>query len=155
MHPRRFALIAGIVMLATGLLALVVPGPVAGLPVLHLEQSYGFFLNLFPMNIVSKVASILIGAAGIAAASMKTTSLPNSIRWSKVVFFVMGALAILGLFPETNTLGGYWPLFGASFWSSAAFSVLGAWFGYYMSSKVHKPTKAELDYRTPLTNARY
>lgn len=155
MHPRRFAFVAGIVMLVAGLLALIVPGPVAGLPVLRLEQSYGFFLNLFPMNIVSKIAAILLGGAGIAAANMKNTSLPNSILWSRVVFYAMGALAILGLFPETNTLGGYWPLFGASFWANAIFSLLGAWFGYYMSSKVHKPTKAELEYRTPMSSARY
>lgn len=155
MHPRRFALIAGIIMLAMGVFAFIVPGPMAGLPVLNLENSYGFFLNLFPMNVLNKVALIAFGIAGIAAANMKTTSLPNSIRWSKLVFFVMGALAILGLFPETNTLGGYWPLFGMEFWAHAAFSILGAYFGFYMASKVHKPTKEELEYRTPMTSARY
>lgn len=140
MHPRKFALIGGIVMLALGALSLI-PAlyqyPGAYLPALNVETSYGLFLGIFPMNIFNKVALLIFGIAGILASRRPTTSLPASISWSRWVFVAMGALAILGLIPQTNTLYGYWPLFGAEVWSHAIFAVLGAYFGFALPSKAH------------------
>jgi hypothetical protein len=138
MHPRIFALIGGIVMLAMGILALIpafAGQRTADLPPLVLDTSYGLFLGIFPMNIVNKLALILFGAAGIAAANAPTTSLPASIRFSRWVFGVMGVLTILGLFTQTNTLYGYWPLFGAEVWTHGIFAALGAYFGFVLPSR--------------------
>lgn len=138
MYPRQFALVGGIVMLALGILAFV-PGlnqfP-AGMPVLNVEESYGLFLGYFPMNIFNKVALIALGLAGVWASQAKNRSLPASIQYSRWVFLVTGVLAILGLFPQTNTLFGYWPLFGATFWEHAVFAVVAAYYGFMLTSKV-------------------
>lgn len=158
MHPRRFALVGGIVMLLLGLLSLVpsLQGSALELPVLRLETSYGLFLGLFPMNILNKLALIGFGVWGIAASRMKYRELPASITYSRAVFYVMGALAVLGLIPQTNTLFGYWPLFGAEVALHAVFAVVGAYFGYALSAKVPEvaPRGGPTDYRNPVHGTR-
>jgi hypothetical protein len=128
MAPRRFALIAGIFMLVTGIFAFVptLSTHPLTLPFLRLEASYGYFLDIFPMNIMNKIALILFGIAGIAVSN----SLSASISYSKVIFIVMGLLAISGFFPGLNTMFGYWPLYGAEILMHAIFSALGGYFGY-------------------------
>ena len=137
MHPKKFALIGGIVMLVMGALALIpslylYPMANADLPLLNLDTSYGLFLGLFPMNILNKIALIVFGAAGIAAANAPTTNLPKSILFARVTFVVMGVAAILGMIPETNTLNGYWPLFGKEVSIHGVFALLGAYFGFML-----------------------
>jgi hypothetical protein len=139
MQPRKFALIGGIVMLAMGLLALI-PDLYAyrqnsELPTLVVQSSYGYFLGFIPMNILNKLTLVLFGIAGIAATRAPTTSLPKSITWSRWVFFVMAPLAVLGLFYQTNTLGGYMPLFEAQAWIYGIFAILGAYFGFALTTK--------------------
>lgn len=138
MNPRIFALFGGLALLIIGVLSLVpqLVGPMTDLPRLAVETSYGNFLGLFPMNIFNKVAAIVLGAAGVWAAQAKGRSLPMSIHYSRAMFALAGILAVLGLFPATNTLFGYWPLFGNNVWSSALFSVLGAFFGFALTAKV-------------------
>lgn len=147
MDPRKFALYGGLVMLAIGVIAMIpaLVGSADGLPPLQLENSYGLFLNLFPMNIVNKVVLILFGVAGIAAANAKGTNLPASIKYSRVVFFAMAALAVLGLIPQTSTLFGYWPLFGGEVIAHGVFALLGAYFGYALTTKAHerRPASAQ------------
>lgn len=145
MDPRKFAMFGGILMLAMGAISLIpsMVGYSDTLPALQLNESYGLFLGYFPMNIVNKVALIVFGIAGIAAASMKFNALPRSILFSRVVFFVMGAGAILGLFPQTQTFFGYWPLFGSEVIVHAAFALLGGYFGYALSMKVQKEIKTK------------
>ena len=138
MFPRRYALFGGIVMLALGLIAFIPQLSSfsdSALPVLKVENSYGLFLGLIPMNIFNKLALILFGAAGIMAAEARFTSLPMSIWWSRAVFVVMGVLAVLGLFPATNTLMGYWPLFRGEVVVHAVFALLGAYYGFALSYK--------------------
>lgn len=138
MHPRMYALIGGIVMLAIGVISLIpsMVGTQATLPALTLDTSYGLFLNLFPMNIVNKVALILFGAAGIFCSRAEGRSLPFSIMWSRAVFVVMGLAAIAGLFEATDTVYGYWPLFGNEVWAHGVFALLGAYFGFTLTAKV-------------------
>ncbi|MBC7428557.1 MAG: DUF4383 domain-containing protein [Bacteriovorax sp.] len=132
MSTRNFALIGGVVMLVMGCLALVpvLNSGVDTLPVLYVNTSYGLFLDLFPMNILNKVALIIFGLAGMACYFAKDQSFRYSKIFSKTVFWVMGALAILGLFPQTNTLSGYWPLFGYEVIAHGIFAVMGGYFGY-------------------------
>lgn len=147
MDPRKFALYGGIVMIVFGAVALIpaLVGSVEGLPPLQLETSYGLFLNLFPMNILNKVALILFGVAGVLAANAKGTNLPASIKYSRVVFFSMAVLAILGLIPATSTLFGYWPLFGGEVIAHGVFALLGAYFGYALTAKAseRRPASAQ------------
>ena len=132
MSTRNFALIGGIVMLVMGLLALVpnLNGSAESLPVLYVNDSYGLFLNVFPMNIFNKIALIVFGVAGMGCYFSSRYSYRLSSIFAKTVFWVMGTLAILGLFPETNTLSGYWPLFGAEVFAHGSFAVIGLYFGY-------------------------
>ena len=132
MSTRNFAMIGGIVMLAMGCLALVptLNSSPEMLPVLYVNQSYGLFLDLFPMNIFNKAALIIFGLAGMACYFVKENSFQYSKVFSKIIFWAMGALAILGLFPQTNTLSGYWPLFGYEVLAHGAFALLGGYFGY-------------------------
>ena len=130
MHTKNFALIGGLVMLMMGLISfLPTLNVVEGLPPINVNLSYGMFLDLFPLNIFNKLALILFGAAGVWAYFVKD-NYHFSILFSKVVFWAMGALAILGLFPETNTLFGYWPLFGFEIIAHGIFALLGGYFGY-------------------------
>lgn len=147
MHPRRFALIGGILMVLAGVLALI-PSlssvPTEGLPVLNVETSYGMFLGLFTWNIVNKIILIVVGLIGIAASQAPATSLPKSIAFSRLVFAFMGILAVLGMFAQTNTLFGYAPLFGHDVWLHGVFSLIGAYFGFALKTRVQEPTKANL-----------
>lgn len=147
MHPRRFALIGGILMLALGIVALI-PNlstiPAEGLPLLNVESSYGMFLGLFTWNIVNKVVLIVVGLLGIAASQARATSLPKSIAYSRFVFAFMGILAVLGMFPQTNTLFGYAPMFGHDIWLHGVMSLVGAYFGFAVYTQVQKPTDANL-----------
>ncbi|MBS1960441.1 MAG: DUF4383 domain-containing protein [Bdellovibrionales bacterium] len=139
MQPRKFALVSGIVMLLMGVLSLIptlsTDPFTSELPLLDVNTSYGLFLGLFPMNIFNKVALIVFGLIGISAASGEQTSLPRSILYAKAVFFVMGALAILGMIPATNTLGGRWPLFAGTMWEHLVFALVGGYFGFTLPRK--------------------
>lgn len=131
MATKKFALIAGAVMLVMGVAALI-PGLSTfptWLPRLQLETSYGAFLNFFPMNIINKLALIAFGIAGIMVAR-GNVPVASAVLYSRVVFVVMGIAALLGAIPATNTFFGYWPLFGAEIASHAVFAVLGAYFGF-------------------------
>jgi hypothetical protein len=137
MNPRRFSLYGGIVMLLLGLAALIPALSQTSfvLPFLRINSSYGLFLGYFPMNIVNKLALLVFGIWGIAASSAPGTSLPASITFSRVVFVVMGLLCVLGFFRQTNTLYGYMPLFGNLIWVNGILAVMGAYFGYTLTSK--------------------
>lgn len=144
MHPTRFAFWSGLVLFIVGVLAFVPalsPGT-DSLPVLYVEDSYGLFLGLMAMNVFNKSALIFFGLLGMVASSDVTnTALPKSIFYSRLLLFSMGALAILGLFPQTNTLFGYWPLFGYNIGFYALFAVLGGYFGYALTARMHRRQK--------------
>lgn len=156
MHPRQFAFYGGILMLIIGLVSLIpsLVGTIEGLPELSVEASYGLFLGLFPMNIINKIAMIVFGLGGILSANAKFTSLPMSIQYSRLVFYVMGAAAILGIIPQTNTLYGYWPLFGGDIILHALFGIAGAYFGFALTSKVPDSGPAIRDFHTPIKGTR-
>ena len=132
MNAKNFALVGGIVMLVIGALSLIpaFTGLAFGLPILKIETSYGLFLGIFPLNIVNKAILIGFGLWGIAAASDPVLSLPRSISFSRWVFMISVVFAMLGLFPQTNTLFGYAPLFGAAIWLHAVMALVGGIFGY-------------------------
>ncbi|MBY0414583.1 MAG: DUF4383 domain-containing protein [Bdellovibrionales bacterium] len=131
MHIKNFSLLAGLFMLMMGIISFFPPLNVTeGIPALNVNLSYGMFLDMFPMNIFNKVALIAFGIAGVMAYMRTYHSLYYSILFSKTVFWVMGLLAILGLFPETNTLIGNWPLFGFEIIAHGSFALLGGYYGF-------------------------
>ena len=132
MNAKNFALVGGIVMLVLGALSLIpaFTGLSFGLPILRIETSYGLFLGIFPLNIVNKAILIGLGLWGIAAASDPVLSIPRSIMFSRTVCWLSGVLAIMGLFPQTNTVFGFAPLFGAGIWLHAVMALVGGVFGY-------------------------
>lgn len=153
MKPVKFAFWGGALMLAMGFFSLIpalslTPGE-AFLPPLLVETSYGAFLEAFPMNIFNKLALLVFGLAGVAVSYSPARALPLSIKWSQAVFVTMGLLAVLGLIPRTQTLFGYWPLFGGEVWAHGAFAALGAYFGYALPIKAKKAV-AERDNVTKL-----
>lgn len=138
MHTRKFASIGGWVMLILGVLSLIPAFSETSylLPALRIETSYGLFLGFFPMNILNKVALISFGIAGILCS--RTSDVISSVRYSRVVCLVMGALAIIGLIPALNTFFGYWPLFRGEVVLHGVFSVLGGYFGYVVPARIYK-----------------
>lgn len=150
MNPRRFALIGGIVLMAVGILSLIpnLVGSAETLPALYVQNSYGLFLNYLPMNVLNKALLIVVGAFGIVAANLKFNSLPRSILWSRVVMVAMAIVTVLGLIPQTNTLFGYAPLFGGMIVFNAIWAVLGAYYGFYLTSKVPDSGPATRDFKT-------
>jgi hypothetical protein len=123
---QTFAVLGGIIMLLIGIASLIAPGSVENLPVLKLETSYGEFFNLFPMNILNKLALIAFGVTGIMYCSKEA----SSVIWSRSVFYVMGLAAVLGLIRITSTFFGYWPLYGGEVFAHGLFALLGLFFGY-------------------------
>lgn len=144
MHPTKFSFWSGLTLFIIGVLSFVPalsPGT-DSLPVLYVEDSYGLFLGMFAMNIFNKVVLIFFGLLGmIASSDVTNTSLPKSIFYSRFLFFTMGLLSILGMFPQTNTMYGYWPLYGNEVWLHAIFAVFGAYFGYALTIKMYPHQK--------------
>jgi hypothetical protein len=138
MHPRQFALIAGIVLLAMGVTSFIPAfNSAAELSLLELETSYGMYLGLFPLNILNKLALGLLGIGGLAAYYSKNP-LPASVTFSRRLAAVMIPAAILGLIPQTNTLFGYLPLYGGQVLMNGLFGILGAYFGYALPAKAKR-----------------
>ena len=140
MKTRIFTRTVGWAMLIMGLLALIPQFSTfpESLPRLNLETSYGLFVNLFPMNIINKIALLAFGVAGIWV-SQPRNPIEMNIRYSKTLFAVMAIAALIGIYRPMNTLLGYWPLFGAEIWLHTVFAGFGAFFGY--REKVKKPVR--------------
>lgn len=124
MYSKYFSLYGGVLMLMLGLIALVpiLQGSAEGLPQLKVDTSYGLFLGVLPINVFNKFALIGFGLVGLWSSGKSSPR--YSILYCQVVCYSMGALAVLGLFPATNTLGGIWPLFGAEVFAHLSFAVV-------------------------------
>lgn len=130
MTAKNFSFYGGIILLVLGIISLIpgFEGDASALPVINVNLSYGLFLGLFAMNIVSKVILIVVGASGIIIS--RKNDLQAWIYYSRFVFFIMGVLAILGVPAATNTLNGYYPLFGNVILVNALFALAGGYCGF-------------------------
>lgn len=124
MYSKYYSLYGGILMLIMGLIALVpfMQGATEGLPDLKVELSYGLFLGILPINVFNKFALIGFGLTGLWCSGQSSPR--YSIFYCQVVCYAMGTLAVFGMFPATNTLGGIWPLFGAEVFTHLLFAVV-------------------------------
>ncbi len=144
MHIKNFALIAGLIMVTMGFISFLPTTNVTeGLPPLNMNLSYGMFLDLFPMNIFNKVTLIAFGTGGLWAYFTTKNNLHYSVMFSQMVFWIMGSLSLLGLFPQTNTLFGYWPLFGFEIIVHGIFALIGGYYGYIaeQDQELHMPRR--------------
>ena len=129
MRTATFALFAGIVYLSAGLLGLVPAAlypPPADAPPMHFGLLHGYLLGLFPVNILHTAVHLAIGFWGIVAwrGLVARKTYPRTLA----VFY--GALAVLGLVPQLNTLFGVLPLHGHDVWLHAGTAAIAAYFGW-------------------------
>src|SRR5687767_789794 len=124
---RGFALVFGIVYLVVGILGFV-PGlvqPAGHAPDLAVHAYHGRLLGLFPVNLLHNVVHLLIGLWGIAA----SRTLPAARWYGRGLALFYGLLALLGLFPATQTLFGLVPIHGNDVWLHAGSALIAAYFG--------------------------
>lgn len=145
MAVRKYALISGILYVALGIASLVpaLSTMPAEYPRMRLDVSYGAFLGLFPQNIVNKIAILVFGVAGIAASRSRRDS--ASVAYARAVAVVMGAAAVLGVIPATQTFFGLWPLWGNEAVLHGANALIGAIFGFAVATQQHR----EVQYSRP------
>ncbi len=131
MNRRKFAFFAGVLMLVEGIFALAqgLSTFPEWLPVLQISQGYGVFLDLIPMNIVNKSVLIAFGIAGLVVAQPRF-SLEADVLYAKVLFYVMGLAAVLGMFHYTNTLFGIMPLMRGAVVEHLFLAAVGGYFGF-------------------------
>lgn len=145
MTARHYARVAGVTYIVVALLSFV-PAfstrPDALRP-LELDVSYGLFAGLFPQNVVNKLALLLIGLAGFAVAEIEPRGAEPSlsVQYARAVFFVMGAAALLGVFPPTESFFGYWPLWGNEALLHGVNALVAGYFGFVLHARTATPER--------------
>lgn len=125
-----FALIIGILYLVIGI-AGVIPSLVSAPKVsaeavnLGFTIGYGDLLGMFPINFLHNLVHGLLGFLGIFCAA----TFASSRLYSGFIGIFYGVLTIFGLFPATQSMLGFVPIFGNNIWLHAITSVLGIYFG--------------------------
>lgn len=129
-----FARTVGIIYVLVGVMGLI-PGLVkepaitpdsAGLAV---TLSYGDLLGLFPINAFHNLVHLIVGVLGILA----SIALDSSRLYSGVLALFYGVLALMGLFPPTQSTLGLIPIFGNDVWLHAVTAAIAAYFGFIVT----------------------
>ena len=135
MLVQRFAMIAGIIYIAVGILgfipALLTPDTAAPLA---LEGMHGRLFGLFPVNWVHNLVHLAIGAWGLAAAR----GFNNSVSYSRGLAVIYAILAVMGLFPVLNTFFGLVPLHSHDIWLHAGTAAVAAYMGWGAPARIHR-----------------
>jgi hypothetical protein len=129
MQTKNFALIAGIIFLAIGVLGFF-PAfrtmPPTHAPHMAVEGGYGYLFGLFPINYLHNIVHLAIGAWGIMAYRSAT----GARGYAKSIAIIYAVLAVMGIIPGLNRLGGLVPLFGHDVWLHALTAAVAAYFGW-------------------------
>lgn len=138
---RKFALVFGILFLLAGIAGFVpvlTPHPEDSL---HpaVDAAHGFLLGIFPVNAIHNLIHIGIGLWGIGAAR----SAHGPIAFARGIAVIYALLAVLGMFPATNTLFGLAPLHGHDIWLHAAAALVAAYFGFIVPREVRMTAAAK------------
>ena len=148
MRTATFALFIGIAYVSAGLLGLVPAAlfpPPADAPPTQVGVLYGYLLGLFPVNVLHTAVHLAIGAWGIAAWRRGTAS---SKGYARALAIFYGALALLGVVPQANTLFGLLPIHGHDVWLHAGTAAAAGYFGWRTEVSVERRAGAETDRRT-------
>jgi hypothetical protein len=125
---RKFALIFGIIYLVVGVLGFV-PGivqPAHDQHNLAVEANHGYLMGLFPINLLHNFVHLLVGILGLIG----SRSVQGAVRYARGLAIFYGLLAIMGLFPATNTMFGLVPIHGNDVWLHAGSALVAAYFGF-------------------------
>jgi len=129
MNTTSFSLFIGIAFTLAGILGLfpaALAPPPADAPALSFNVLYGYLLGLFPVNLAHSLVHLVIGIAGLAAA----TGERYSRLYARGLAVFYGALGVLGMMPGPNTLFGLLPLHGHDVWLHLGTAALAAYFGW-------------------------
>ncbi|MBW4647501.1 MAG: DUF4383 domain-containing protein [Kastovskya adunca ATA6-11-RM4] len=133
---QSFALITGVFFLIVGVLgfipAFVKGAPTAAEAVSVYPLGYGYLMGLFPINLFHNVVHLSVGILGIAASVSPVG--PRIFGRGLAIFY--GVLAVMGLFPFTNLMFGFVPIFGNDVWLHAIFAAIGFYFGFIASPEL-------------------
>ena len=135
-----FALIIGIMFVLMGVMGFIpafVKEPTATPDMVNLgfTTGYGYLLGLFPINVLHNVVHLLVGLLGIVA----SVSLGSARLYSGALALFYALLAVMGLFPPTQSTLGFIPIFGNDVWLHAVTAALATYFGF-----IAKPDLLEL-----------
>jgi hypothetical protein len=125
----QYALLIGISFLLAGVggfVPFVTTAPSLDSPQLIVGTSYGYLLGLFPVNIIHNIFHLSLSLAGFLAYRNPSSAL----LFSRFLTIVLGALAIMGLIPALQTLGGYVPVFGHAIWLHGIEAVIALYLGF-------------------------
>lgn len=130
MSVRTFAMVMGIIFLIVGGMGFI-PGllthpPRAGEHPMHVHAFDGYLLGLFHVNIWHSLAHLLFGIMGVVMAN----SFHHARLYARIVAVAYALLAVMGLIPGLNTLGGYLPLHGNDVWLHVLIAAAAAYFGF-------------------------
>ncbi|HKF96102.1 MAG TPA: DUF4383 domain-containing protein [Gammaproteobacteria bacterium] len=138
---RKFALIFGIIYLVVGVMGFI-PGIARPAPITpNLEvnaEKFGILLGLFPINFWHNIVHLAVGLWGVLGS--RTTS--GAVSFSRGIAIFYGLLAILGLIPATDTLGGLVPIYSHDVWLHALSALIAAYFGFFAPRRAPGPSRA-------------
>ena len=142
MNTTSFALVFGIAFTLAGIAGMfpaALSPPPADAPALSFDVLHGYLLGLFPVNLAHSLVHLVIGIAGLAAASAER----HARLYARGLAVAYGALGVLGLLPGPNTLFGLLPLHGHDVWLHLGSAAIGAYFGW----RAEVPVLSERDDR--------
>lgn len=146
MTSRSFAFIAGVVYIGAGVLGFL-PGitqpPPADAPPLAVPAGYGYFLGLFPINVLHNFVHVGLGVWGLIAYS----SLSTSRTYARGLAIIYGVLTVMGFLPGLNTTLGLMPLFGHDIWLHALTALAAVYIGWGAPAELAVPACAQGKYR--------
>lgn len=131
MKTRYFALILGVLYVATGVLSAIpkLQKPYSRKdPKLKVKQGSGYWLGMFPVNIVHSALHVVTGLLGIASyASARTSRL-----FAQAMTVLFAPMAVMGLLPDKkfNTMFGMAPLWGPDTLVHAGTALASGYFGF-------------------------
>ncbi len=127
---RLFALSFGVVFLLVGGCGFVpafLSPPMPGHTDMLMTHAFdGRLFGLFHVNAVHSAAHLLFGLLGLAACGRSSTARV----YAGFVFLAYAGLAVLGLFPATNTMGGMAPMNGNDVWLHVFLAAVGGIFAF-------------------------
>lgn len=130
MNIKRFTLFLGITFLAIGILGFVPAFVTYG--VLDPDfMTHGMLLGIFPVNGVHNLIHLAFGVWALLA--YKDVAQARTFCRSNAVIY--GLLAILGFFPNINTLFGLVPIHGNDVWLHGLIALATAYYGFVWNAR--------------------